>query len=63
MSLLINFITVSAWIWGALMAVSLLLNVFSVGSPEPREVELERVGMCLVRGILAWAWLLARYCM
>jgi|GEM_PF-5648592 len=56
MEMAMKFITAAAWLWGSLMAICILANVISHDSESN-----DRTAGAIRSGILAWAWLLARY--
>jgi hypothetical protein len=63
LTLLFNFLTALAWIWGAIMFVSFCLNAFNWPEREPKAICHDRMRWALTRGLPAWAWLIARYWM
>lgn len=54
MTLFVNFITAVAWLWGGIMALGAVLSIL-MGEPK------ETVADFIRKGLLCWAWLIARY--
>ncbi len=58
MTMLLNFLTALAWIWGA------FFGFFFISGPLVRFDNKEQVEgwfACGILGLPAWAWLIARY--
>lgn len=63
--MLLNFLTALAWIWGGVLAVIAFLAVVVLlaGDKQGHESAAEAAWWCFLRGLPAWAWLIARYWM
>jgi hypothetical protein len=61
-TLFINFITAASWIWGGAMALGVVLGLLVATLPDER-LDKESITGFIRSGFLAWAWLIARYCL